>query len=174
MEMVKVKVQTSPAGTWPITLAAATSKMQEMKVDTRFPFGSIVPLWSRQIPYTMAKFFFFEGVSNILFLFFTFKLPNLSLIIFFFVFFFFSRLLRCSTNTSSPSPRALMERVLNSALPSPRVTSLVSFAPSFLTPLTPWCPCSASPPTRARVLVRLPPNLATATSWSRVSASAFS
>lgn len=28
----------------------------------RFPFGSLVPLWSRQIPYTMAKFFFFEKV----------------------------------------------------------------------------------------------------------------
>ena len=60
MEMVKVKVQTSPAGTWPTGLAAATSKMNAMKAETRFPFGSVVPLWSRQIPYTMAKFFFFE------------------------------------------------------------------------------------------------------------------
>jgi len=62
MEMVKVKVQTSPAGNWPIGLGAAVSKMNEMKAETRFPFGSIVPLWSRQIPYTMAKFFFFEKV----------------------------------------------------------------------------------------------------------------
>lgn len=62
MEMVKVKVQTSPAGTWPIGLGAATSKMKEMKAETRFPFGSVVPLWSRQIPYTMAKFYFFEKV----------------------------------------------------------------------------------------------------------------
>jgi hypothetical protein len=30
----------------------------------RFPFGSLVPLWSRQIPYTMAKFFFFEKVGG--------------------------------------------------------------------------------------------------------------
>lgn len=62
MEMVKVKVQTSPAGTWPTGLGAATAKMVANKVDTRFPFGSLVPLWSRQIPYTMAKFFFFEKV----------------------------------------------------------------------------------------------------------------
>jgi len=62
MEMVKVKVQTSPAGTWPLSLGAATSKMNEMKAETRFPFGSVVPLWSRQIPYTMAKFYFFEKV----------------------------------------------------------------------------------------------------------------
>eukprot|EP00386_Alphamonas_edax_P005182 GDKI01016355.1.p1 GENE.GDKI01016355.1~~GDKI01016355.1.p1 ORF type:complete len:164 (-),score=40.07 GDKI01016355.1:107-550(-) len=33
-----------------------------MRAETRFPFGSVVPLWSRQIPYTMAKFFFFEKV----------------------------------------------------------------------------------------------------------------
>eukprot|EP00300_Choanocystis_sp_HF-7_P027088 c32150_g1_i1.p1 GENE.c32150_g1_i1~~c32150_g1_i1.p1 ORF type:complete len:369 (+),score=79.75 c32150_g1_i1:158-1108(+) len=62
MEMVKVKVQTSPHGTWPIGLAAATSQMAAMKAETGFPFRSLVPLWSRQIPYTMAKFFFFEKV----------------------------------------------------------------------------------------------------------------
>lgn len=62
MEMVKVKIQTSPAGTFPLALGPAVAKMQEMKAETRFPFGSVVPLWSRQIPYTMAKFFFFEKV----------------------------------------------------------------------------------------------------------------
>jgi hypothetical protein len=30
-----------------------------------FPFKSVVPLWSRQIPYTMAKFYFFEKVKEI-------------------------------------------------------------------------------------------------------------
>eukprot|EP00933_Yihiella_yeosuensis_P054466 TRINITY_DN52925_c0_g1_i1.p1 TRINITY_DN52925_c0_g1~~TRINITY_DN52925_c0_g1_i1.p1 ORF type:complete len:334 (-),score=37.12 TRINITY_DN52925_c0_g1_i1:163-1164(-) len=60
MEMVKVKVQTSPAGSWPTGFAAATAKMSANAAETRFPFGSVVPLWSRQIPYTMAKFFFFE------------------------------------------------------------------------------------------------------------------
>jgi solute carrier family 25 phosphate transporter 3 len=62
MEMVKVKVQTSPAGTWPTGLFAATSKMIEQKAETKFPFGSVKPLWGRQIPYTMAKFYFFEKV----------------------------------------------------------------------------------------------------------------
>jgi len=61
MEMVKVKVQTSPTGTWPSKLVPATSKMMSTP-GTRFPFGSLVPLWSRQIPYTMAKFYFFERV----------------------------------------------------------------------------------------------------------------
>jgi len=61
-EMVKVKVQTSPSGTWPVSLLPAMSKMNEMKAETGFPFRSLVPLWSRQIPYTMAKFFCFEKV----------------------------------------------------------------------------------------------------------------
>jgi solute carrier family 25 phosphate transporter 3 len=60
MEMVKVKVQTSPSGTFPTAFGPALAKMNEMKAETRFPFGSLVPLWSRQIPYTMAKFFCFE------------------------------------------------------------------------------------------------------------------
>merc|ERR1711934_690644 len=41
MEMVKVKVQTSPAGSWPTSLVAATAKMGAEKAETRFPFGSI-------------------------------------------------------------------------------------------------------------------------------------
>ncbi|KAE8999146.1 hypothetical protein PR003_g17494 [Phytophthora rubi] len=61
MEMVKVKVQTSPAGTFPVKLSPAMAAMKA-NPETRFPFGSLVPLWSRQIPYTMAKFFFFEKV----------------------------------------------------------------------------------------------------------------
>jgi len=60
MEMVKVKVQTSPAGTWPIAFGPAISAMIANRAETRFPFGSVIPLWSRQIPYTMAKFYFFE------------------------------------------------------------------------------------------------------------------
>jgi solute carrier family 25 (mitochondrial phosphate transporter), member 3 len=60
MEMVKVKVQTSPPGTFPTGLFAATAAMGKNRVETRFPFGSLGPLWSRQIPYTVAKFYFFE------------------------------------------------------------------------------------------------------------------
>jgi len=62
MEMVKVKVQTSPAGTFPIQLGAAIAAMRANRAETRFPFGSVVPLWSRQIPYTIAKFLFFERI----------------------------------------------------------------------------------------------------------------
>jgi len=61
MEMVKVKIQTSPVGTFPTQLAPAVSTLQA-NPSSRFPFGSITPLWGRQIPYTMAKFFFFELV----------------------------------------------------------------------------------------------------------------
>jgi len=60
MEMVKVKVQTSPAGTFPVGFFSALREMSARRAETRFPFGSVVPLWSRQIPYTMAKFYFFE------------------------------------------------------------------------------------------------------------------
>jgi solute carrier family 25 phosphate transporter 3 len=48
-EMTKVKIQTSPAGTFPIPTGAALAQMQATKLDTRFPFGSLVPLWSRQV-----------------------------------------------------------------------------------------------------------------------------
>jgi solute carrier family 25 phosphate transporter 3 len=57
-EMVKVRVQTDikcPQG-----FGEAWKMMSENKAVTRFPFGSLVPLWSRQIPYTIAKFVGFE------------------------------------------------------------------------------------------------------------------
>jgi len=65
MEMVKVKVQTSPAGTWPTRFGPATAQMLAQRAETRWPFGSLIPLWSRQIPYTVAKFFFFEKVVQL-------------------------------------------------------------------------------------------------------------
>ncbi|KAK2463658.1 hypothetical protein APHAL10511_004409 [Amanita phalloides] len=64
-EMTKVKIQTSPTGTFPIPFGAALSEMSRTKAETRYPFGSLVPLWSRQIPYTMAKFFFFEKIVQL-------------------------------------------------------------------------------------------------------------
>lgn len=36
--------------------------MQANAAETRFPFGSLVPLWGRQIPYTITKFLFFEKI----------------------------------------------------------------------------------------------------------------
>ncbi|KAI0072819.1 mitochondrial carrier protein [Panus rudis PR-1116 ss-1] len=65
LEMTKVKIQTSPPGTFPIPMAAALREMSKLKAETRYPFGSLVPLWSRQIPYTMAKFFFFEYIVSL-------------------------------------------------------------------------------------------------------------
>lgn len=49
LEMTKVKIQTSPAGTFPIPFGAALKEMSRLKADTRYPFGSLVPLWSRQV-----------------------------------------------------------------------------------------------------------------------------
>jgi len=64
MEMVKVKIQTSPTGVFPTAFLPAYSYMVNNRAQTSFPFGSLGPLWARQIPYTMAKFFFFEKVVN--------------------------------------------------------------------------------------------------------------
>ncbi len=68
MEMVKVKIQTSPSGTFPTATGAAIAQMTANKIETRFPFGSLVPLWSRQIPYTMAKFYFFEKIVQLFYM----------------------------------------------------------------------------------------------------------
>ncbi|KAG6827664.1 hypothetical protein H0H92_010860 [Tricholoma furcatifolium] len=65
LEMTKVKIQTSPSGTFPTAFGAALKEMSRTKIETRYPFGSLVPLWSRQIPYTMAKFFFFEKIVQL-------------------------------------------------------------------------------------------------------------
>lgn len=82
MEMVKVKVQTSVPGTFPTSLGAAVIEMNTNRQVTRFPYGSIVPLWSRQIPYTVAKFYTFEKVIAFIHFsldlsFFNYKQPNL-------------------------------------------------------------------------------------------------
>lgn len=65
LEMTKVKIQTSPTGTFPTAFGSALKEMSRTKIETRYPFGSLVPLWSRQIPYTMAKFFFFEKIVQV-------------------------------------------------------------------------------------------------------------
>lgn len=49
LEMTKVKIQTSATGTFPTGFGAALAQMSKMKVETRYPFGSLVPLWSRQV-----------------------------------------------------------------------------------------------------------------------------
>lgn len=57
-EMVKVRVQTDAK--FPTNFGEAWKTMSATRELTRFPFGSLVPLWSRQIPYTIAKFVGFE------------------------------------------------------------------------------------------------------------------
>ena len=59
-EMVKVKVQTAPHGTFPTSFIPALKRFYKERHENGFPFGAIEAVWSRQIPYTMAKFFVFE------------------------------------------------------------------------------------------------------------------
>jgi len=49
LEMTKVKIQTSPTGTFPLPFLAAVREMRRTKAETRYPFGSLIPLWSRQV-----------------------------------------------------------------------------------------------------------------------------
>ena len=53
-EMAKVKIQTSPNGTFPTAFGAAMKQMNVSKAETRFPFGSLVPLWSRQVSFHLV------------------------------------------------------------------------------------------------------------------------
>jgi len=39
--------------------------MNAEKATTKWPMGSVPALWGRQIPYTMAKFYFFERVVRL-------------------------------------------------------------------------------------------------------------
>eukprot|EP01084_Bolivina_argentea_P116082 206324_1 len=58
-EMTKVKMQVTLPGHEGAISPKLISGMRDMaarSADTRFPFGSLVPLWGRQVPYTMIKF----------------------------------------------------------------------------------------------------------------------
>jgi len=59
MEACKVRMQTSPVGTFPTTLRGAFPKIMKDEGINGF-YKSLVPLWCRQIPYTMMKFACFE------------------------------------------------------------------------------------------------------------------
>ncbi|KAJ3133077.1 Cu/Pi carrier [Geranomyces variabilis] len=62
--MTKVKVQTSSFGTFPTAFGPALSQMMTRRAETKFPYGSIGPLWARQIPYNVSKFFFEQIVAG--------------------------------------------------------------------------------------------------------------
>ena len=51
-EMTKVKTQTSLPSTFPIPTGADLSQRRASAAENRFPFGSLVPLWSRQVGLT--------------------------------------------------------------------------------------------------------------------------
>merc|ERR1711878_188103 len=59
MESCKVRMQTSLPGTFPTTLREAAPKIYAAEGINGF-YKSLVPLWGRQIPYTMMKFACFE------------------------------------------------------------------------------------------------------------------
>jgi solute carrier family 25 (mitochondrial phosphate transporter), member 3 len=51
LEMTKVKIQTSPFGSFPVPFREALRAMSKDRASTGYPFGSLVPLWSRQVYY---------------------------------------------------------------------------------------------------------------------------
>lgn len=66
MEACKVRMQTSALGTFPTTLRGAFPKILGEEGVKGF-YKSIVPLWGRQIPYTMMKFACFERTVELLY-----------------------------------------------------------------------------------------------------------
>jgi len=66
MEAVKVRMQTSAYGTFPITLRKAFPMILKAEGVSGF-YKGITPLWGRQIPYTMMKFACFERTVEALY-----------------------------------------------------------------------------------------------------------
>jgi len=68
-EMTKVKMQVElPPKDWAyLSLPSALSKMGANKAETNFPFGSLRPLWGRQIPYTVIKFVCFYQTAEFIY-----------------------------------------------------------------------------------------------------------
>merc|ERR1712096_127933 len=66
MEACKVRMQTSLPGTFPTTLREAAPKILAAEGLGGF-YKSLVPLWGRQIPYTMMKFACFERTVEALY-----------------------------------------------------------------------------------------------------------
>merc|ERR1719516_496956 len=66
MESCKVRMQTSLPGTFPTTLREGWPKIYAEEGLNGF-YKSLVPLWGRQIPYTMMKFACFERTVEALY-----------------------------------------------------------------------------------------------------------
>jgi len=63
-EAVKVRIQTSPAGTFPVTMTEGLAKMRADEGINGL-YKGLAPLWARQIPYTVMKFVAFEKVVEL-------------------------------------------------------------------------------------------------------------
>lgn len=65
-EMTKVKMQVElPVKEWGnLGIVSAMKKMGANKAETGYPFGSLKPLWGRQIPYTVIKFVVFYQTAE--------------------------------------------------------------------------------------------------------------
>jgi solute carrier family 25 phosphate transporter 3 len=59
MEALKVRIQTSKQGTFPTDFGTAFAKIKGEEGTQGF-YKGIVPLWARQVPYTVVKFVAFE------------------------------------------------------------------------------------------------------------------
>jgi len=55
------------AGALPKSMMGAMREMAANSAETKFPFGSLYPLWGRQIPYTMIKFVGFYQTQEIVY-----------------------------------------------------------------------------------------------------------
>lgn len=60
-EALKVRMQTSKAGAFPLELGNAITHLKTTEGTNAF-YKGLAPLWCRQIPYTVVKFVFFEKV----------------------------------------------------------------------------------------------------------------
>lgn len=67
MESAKVRMQTSPVGTFPTQLRGAVPLIWKAEGINGF-YKSLAPLWGRQIPYTMMKFACFERTVEALYM----------------------------------------------------------------------------------------------------------
>ena len=65
-EAVKVRMQTSAPGTFPITFVPGWNQIKTTEGTNGF-YKGIAPLWGRQVPYTIMKFVVFEKTVAIIF-----------------------------------------------------------------------------------------------------------
>jgi len=68
-EMTKVKMQVTLPGAegFPKNFLGAISAMNVNRAETKFPFGSLILLWFRQVPYTMIKFVGFYQTAEMIY-----------------------------------------------------------------------------------------------------------